>query len=303
MRWIVAGEGEGNLSGRQRRRFEPSLYQADTPGSCYRIENIRRGTTLSGVQSIPFELLSPFEQQREILELLRLLEPHKASDFRKVRLGNPAGDCGYVLLDDFKNLSRAFSFGVANDDSWDLAIAQRGIPVEQFDPGVEQAPSNHPLIHFHRKAVAAQSAEGAVTLQGLVDQHSRGRNPDLLLNCDIEGGEWNVFDAAPAESFGKFTQIICEFHGLKNLSNPAFFPVARRVFTKLHAHHAVVHVHGNNFAPIVSSHNIPLPEVIEITFANRKRYKLARSRERYPTPLDVPNNPGAPDIQLGLFVF
>jgi hypothetical protein len=254
-------------------------------------------------QSIPFELLSPFEQQRQILELLRLLEPHKASDYRKVRLGNPAGDCGYVQLDDLKNVTRAFSFGIATDDSWDLAIAQRGVPVEQFDPAIERAPSKHSLLHFHRMAVAPNPAEGAVTLQGLVEKYSGGKRPDLLLNCDIEGGEWNVFDAAPAEALGKFTQIICEFHGMKNLSNPAFFPVAKRVFTKLHAHHAVIHVHGNNFAPIVSSHNIPLPEVIELTFANRKRYALGKSREKFPTQLDSPNNPGAPDIQLGLFQF
>ena len=258
---------------------------------------------LAGDQSIPFELLSPFEQQEEILQLLRLLEPHKASGFRKVRIGNPAGDCGYVLLDDLKNLTRAFSFGVANDDSWDLAIAQRGIPVEQFDPGFEQAPSKHPLLHFHRKAVTAQSTEETVSLQDLVNQYSSGKRPDLLLNCDIETHEWNLFDAAPSEALGKFAQIICEFHGMSNLSNPAFFPMAKRVFTKLHEHFAVVHVHGNNFAHIANCHNIPVPHVIELTFASRKRYKFEKSRERYPTPLDVPNNPGVPDIQLGLFVF
>jgi hypothetical protein len=258
---------------------------------------------LSADQPMPFELLSPFEQQNEILKLLRLLEPHRASDYSKIRVGNAAGDGGYVLLDDFKNVACALSFGVANDDSWDLAIAQRGIPVEQFDPGVEQAPSDHPLLHFHRKAVAAQTTEGTASLQDLVDRYSSGKRPDLLLNCDIETHEWNLFDAAPADALARFSQIVCEFHGMSNLSNPAFFPKAKRVFAKLHAYHAVVHVHGNNFSPIANCHNIPVPAVIELTFANRKRYKFEKSRERYPTSLDRPNNPNAVDIQLGPFQF
>src|SRR5258708_3889681 len=78
----------------------------------------------------PFELLSSFEQQKEILDLIRLLEPHKASDCRKIRVGC-LGDGGYVQLDDLKNVTRAFSFGIGNNDQWDLAIAKRGVPVEQ----------------------------------------------------------------------------------------------------------------------------------------------------------------------------
>jgi hypothetical protein len=250
----------------------------------------------------PFELLSPFEQQKEILDLIRLLEPHKASDCRKIRIGSH-GDGGYVQLDDLKHVTRAFSFGIADNDQWDLAIAKRGVPVEQFDPSIEKAPSSHSLLHFHRKMVAGFSAEGTVTLESLVNQYSAGKAPELLLNCDIEGGEWDVFDSTPSSALSKFTQIICEFHGMSNLSNPNFFPKAKRVFTKIHEHFAVVHVHANNFAPIASSHNIPLPNVIEVTFAHRRRYTLGKSREKFPGPLDSPNDLQTPDIQLGLFQF
>jgi len=238
----------------------------------------------------------------EILALLRLLEPRKASDYAKIRVGTN-GDGGYVQLDDLKGISRAFSIGVADNDDWDLAMAKAGVPVEQFDHSIERAPSKHPLLHFHRKMISVDAAAETATLPDLVAEHSKVIAPDLILKMDIENSEWDVLDHTPEAVLAKFAQIVCEFHNLSYLTDLTFRARAQRVFGKLHRLFAVVHVHGNNCCSFVDVCNIALPDLLEVTFASRARYSFVESDETFPTPLDAPNCPNVPSMVLGTFRF
>ena len=65
----------------------------------------------------------------------------------------------------------------------------------------------------------------------------------------------------------------------------------------------MIHVHGNNFMPLIAVGNVPFPEVLEVTFANRNRYDFEDSDEIFPTRLDQPNWPGGADLYLGQFKF
>lgn len=242
------------------------------------------------------------ELQGEILTVLRLLEPKKVVGYAKTRVGSD-GDGGYVLVDDFTGISHALSFGVSDDDNWDLAIAQSGIPVEQFDHTIERAPSDHPLLHFHRKMISAEAEADTATLPDLVAEHSQLDAPDLILKIDIDGSEWDVFDHAPEATLAKLAQIACEFHDLSHLKNAQFRSRADRVFEKLSRHFAPVHVHANNWGGLGLIERIPIPDVLEVTYANRLRYGFVESHETFPTPLDAPNSKDAPDIALGGFRF
>jgi hypothetical protein len=63
--------------------------------------------------------------QDEIKTTLRLLRPYAAKGFKKARFGS-ANDGGYVHLDDFRGVDTAFSFGVEQNASWDVDVAERG---------------------------------------------------------------------------------------------------------------------------------------------------------------------------------
>ncbi len=241
-------------------------------------------------------------QQRAIRDVLRHLEPKKVVGFEKKRVGSP-GDGGYVQIDDLEGIRHAFSFGVSDNDSWDLAMAEAGVPVEQFDHSIERAPSSHPLLRFHRKMISADATDETATLPDLVATYSTSSDPDLILKIDIEGCEWDVFDRASDAVLSKFTQIMCEFHDLSRLIDPEFQARAMRVLTKLVATFAPVHVHGNNCCGLSNVANIPLPDVLEITFANRRRYAFVDNTEVFPTPLDAPSDDRIPDIALGSFRF
>lgn len=249
----------------------------------------------------PETIASP-ELQREIVGVLRLLEPKAVADFQKIRVGS-AGDGGYVQIDDLEGVSHALSFGISDNDEWDLVLAKAGVPVEQFDHTIESAPSSHPLLHFHRKMISIEATPVSATLPDLVAQHSKSDGPDLILKIDIEGCEWDVFDHASDDALSKLSQIVCEFHDLSDLRNPAFRARAKRVFAKLARQFAPIHVHANNIGGLYNVANVPTPGVLEVTFANRRRYRFADSAETFPTALDAASNPEIPDIWLGAFRF
>lgn len=117
---------------------------------------------------------------------------------------------------------------------------------------------------------------------------------------DIEGDEWQIFSATPKNDLRKFSQIICKFHAFHAVDNDDWYKRALTVLEKLHQVFAVVHIHANNYAPLNVIGNLPFPEVLEVTYAARLRYRFEPTDEIFPTSLDAPNNPNLPDFFLEL---
>jgi hypothetical protein len=78
-------------------------------------KNIRR---LLGFKRPP---LPSHQMQANILALPRNFSPQTAIGYSKIRVGRDGDGC-YVMVDDFKDITAAFSFGIGNDASRDLAI-------------------------------------------------------------------------------------------------------------------------------------------------------------------------------------
>jgi hypothetical protein len=64
---------------------------------------------------------------------------------------------------------------------------------------------------------------------------------------------------------------------------------------------AAVHVHGNNFAPMLAIGNLLFPQVLEVTFASRAKYTFGDADEVFPGELDSPNWAARKDYNLGCF--
>ena len=63
------------------------------------------------------------------------------------------------MLDDFAGITSAFSLGVGLDDSWDIEIANRNIPVYAFDHTVVASPDTHANLHFLRRKIVPRPDE------------------------------------------------------------------------------------------------------------------------------------------------
>ncbi len=243
------------------------------------------------------------EEQATFLALARLCSPCSTVGQRKIRLGR-VNDGGYVMLDDFAGIVAAYSFGVGDDISWDVEIAQRGVPTYQLDDTLDQSPTPHSNLTFIPAKIGSSADSAGETIKGLLDRYSPGAgSASLILKIDIEGDEWSVFDDVDVDDLSRFAQIVCEFHDFHRATEPLWYHRALRVMQKLRLNFEVVHVHGNNYAGHIAIANVPFPQVLEITFANRARYRFTACEEIFPTSLDQPNTLTAPDLFLGSFKF
>jgi Methyltransferase FkbM domain len=241
-------------------------------------------------------------RQNSVLSMASNFLPHRAAGFEKIRLGSRF-DGGYVMIDDFRDIKLALSFGIESNASWDLEIAERGVPVWQYDHTVDAGPVAHPLIRFNKLKIAAQPEDEARTVRQILAEGKVSKPGSVILKIDIENDEWDVFDACADTDLACFSQILVEFHSFSRAVDRNWLDRAKRVLEKLNKIFAVVHVHANNWTGLSNVSNVYLPETLEISFANRTRYDLEPSGEVFPTAIDQPNNPLLPDLYLGTFTF
>jgi hypothetical protein len=234
-----------------------------------------------------------------IRRFVAAVRPHMAVGAGKIRLGGRA-DGGYVMLDPGAN-GLAYSFGVSDSSPWDLALAELGFKVYQYDGSIEQAPDAHPNLFFQRSFIsgAALPPPGSLNLMQVIERHGHQAERDLILQMDIEGEEWEVLANLPQAELMRFSQLIVEFHDL------AFAESRLAVLEKLLETHLPVHFHYNNcvqeavYCPaglFVYAH-----KAMEITYARRADYEFIPCAARYPTSLDCPNEKKYLDIPIGYF--
>jgi hypothetical protein len=233
---------------------------------------------------------------------LAALRPFQVGNAAKTRLGR-ANDGGYVVINDFAGVDGVLSLGVGRDTSWDLALAERGLTVRQYDDTGNARSQPHPSLAFHRVRIAPEDGANAVSIQTVLGERRAAGDRRLILKLALDGDEWDCLDALDADLLQSCSQIVVAFHYLHRLAEQEFSDVAYRCFSKLSAGFFVCHVHGNNFGHLYNVGNVTVPDTLEVTFANRACYQPIDSPEIFPTPIDMPNQPGRADIFLGTFRF
>jgi hypothetical protein len=244
-------------------------------------------------------------QHTGIRRILSLLTPSAVINASKVRIGGEH-DGGYLMIDDLQDVRVCYSLGIGFDISWDADMAERGAAIFQYDHTVTGPPGQHRAFHFRPVRIAPTDGGNSGnmrTIQTLLEENGHASETEMILKMDIEGAEWDVLDYASPLTLERFRQIVCEFHGFSGLSDNGWCERAERVLVKLLSTHAPVHVHGNNFGGFNTVEGLPIPDVLEVTFARRSSYSFESSSELFPTELDRPNSPKKPDIYLGSFSF
>lgn len=242
--------------------------------------------------------------QQAIRSSLAQLTPMKVNGVAKIRVGG-AGDGGYVMTDDIAPGPVCYSIGVGPDVSWDVDMAtNRGATVHQYDHTVDAPPARHPLCRFNKVGLGdTDDAPELRRLDTLIRANGDDDRADLILKCDIEGAEWRSLACLPQGYFGRFDQIVMELHWLDHLHDAAFRLTWANVIGNIYATHQCFHIHGNNYGEIAIVHGVPVPQVVEVSFARRAGRSFSVSDEMSPGPLDRRNREDAPDLFLGGFRF
>ena len=238
----------------------------------------------------------------EKMEKISSLISPQETNFELVRIGGE-NDGGYLLPNDFSNLSACYSPGVGDSAEFELSMSQKGIKCFLADASVNKSPIKNENIHFDKMFIGAKTKDNKITLCDWIDKYSKNTD-DLILQMDIEGDEYEVLEKTSVETLSRFRIIIIEFHRTHLILTKNGYRKMIRSLEKIHKNFIPVHLHNNNARPFIKFNNYLIPRVFELTFIRRDRVKHFRPVKFLPHHLDQPNvagleNPKVPDWMYG----
>lgn len=235
------------------------------------------------------EMITKATERKKITDLIESLYPfHIQNDL--VRLG-PNGDGGYLVPNDLDNIEACFSPGVDKISEFELDCLKHGMKIFLADKSVENPNFNLPddKYDFIKMFVGCTNNDEFITMDDWVNSKCKSDNSDLLLQMDIEGGEYNSLINMSDNLIKRFRIMVIEFHWLDNLWDPYFFNLNRTVFNKILQTHVCVHIHPNNCCGIGSRFGLEIPRIAEFTFIRKDRVKIKNYVSKFPHDLDYDN--------------
>ncbi|HGL4262242.1 FkbM family methyltransferase [Burkholderia dolosa] len=228
-----------------------------------------------------------------------LMRPMDVVGKRLIRMGRPH-DGGYIMVDHALHGAIAYSLGINDDVSWDLDMAELGCQIFQYDHTIAALPYEHPNFHWSKKGIAArQSTDGTLDrLDDLIAQNGHSGRRDLILKMDIEGFEWEVFEAMEENTLQQFSQIVLEVHSLV-LGGAELQSRIANVLAKLYRYHQPVHVHANNHGYLGIVGGVAMPDTMELSYVRRADHQFTMCHRMFPSDFDTPCRIDVPDFYLG----
>lgn len=231
---------------------------------------------------------------------LELLRP-QACAHRLIRIGGER-DGAYLIPADLEGIVACFSPGTDNKTSFETELAERhGIPSLMCDGSVrrEQLQLLEGMHHFEQRWLKDYDDVITSSLDRWVADSAYGSGGDLLLQIDIEGGEYGALLAASHSTLRRFRIIAMELHGLDRLDDARFLNLKfMPLLQKLQASFDLVHLHANNCLPPVAYGDRRVPPILELTFLRQDRNQPPQIPPEMPHRLDIVNVPHKPLIDL-----
>lgn len=233
------------------------------------------------------------------LKELTVVQDFRGGGYRRIGRHN---DGGYVMHNCFRDGCICYSFGINDDVSWDSFFAKRNHPVYMYDHTIEKLPYENSNFIWEKIGICGEksgSYDGCLlTLEDILKKNGHQNYEGMILKMDVEGAEWNVFSKINPNILKCFDQIVLEMHGLWNLS---MREKILETFRRLNRFHQLVHIHGSNGSFVIESGSRNIPNIIEMTYINRKGRKFIKSSRFFPTQIDEKNNGILPEIVLGFW--
>lgn len=222
-----------------------------------------------------------------------------AEKYSLIRLGQKY-DGGYVLLDDFAKNMRVYSFGIANDVSFEKELADRGLQIFMHDHTIMQLPESHENFHFNKIGISHidEPENHKLSMKTLLENNGDLGNNRLILKMDVEGAEWDFLINTPDEILSQFIQITFELHRLGGDGKSEEKILGS--LNKLNRTHQVIWIHANNFGHIEKAEEgLEIPAYIEITYLNRSLYQTKSGACHFPLAIDMPDDPTIEEYLFG----
>jgi len=235
----------------------------------------------------------------QLKELVKALRPVKTK-FELIRVGG-ANDGGYLIPNDLEGIVACYSPGVADTASFEIDLCKRGIGSHLADGSVDSAPKGFTPLSFTKKYLDGYNDEDNTDLTNWLIKteafHSKNSG-DLILQMDIEGGEYTTIINTSRGLLENFRIICIEVHDTDAWFNPIAWNTVSTFFAKLTQEFHVVHNHPNNNCGTVNASGFILPRVFELTLLRKDRSEALGFVENLPHPLDARNVLDKPVLEL-----
>ncbi|MCL2540447.1 MAG: FkbM family methyltransferase [Firmicutes bacterium] len=231
----------------------------------------------------------------------KLLVPKTPEGKSFVRIGRDH-DGGYVMVDDFKKDSAAYSIGIWKDTSWDVDVEKRNMDVFMYDYSISY-PEVDGRKKFFKIGICGENNKGKnmLTLEEMLVKDGNFDRNDMILKIDIEGAEWPVFSTLSEEILSKFSQVVVEWHWViqRLKKRGGYYEQMIEAFNRINKTHQVVHVHGVNQALYTMIGNVPMCNVLEVTYLRKAGNKFLNVSSNEARALDKPCMKWLPEVSFG----
>ena len=202
---------------------------------------------------------------------------------KRILLGAKYDGC-YVLLDDFKNIKIAYSFGIHTNIQFDKALADKGIDVFMYDHTINSLPYENPKFHWKKIGLCGvgQKHQNMKNLEELILENGHINEKDMILKIDIEFWEWESILHLKEETLNKFKYIAIEYH----FRDKKYYTIENlyyNVLKKISKTHQAFYIRCNaNRSKITKFGNNRICKVLEVSYIIKKGNIFKKDETIYP---------------------
>ena len=212
--------------------------------------------------------------------IYHLIYPKKVIGKNRILIGNKSDGC-YVLLDDFKDIKYAYSFGIEKKIQFDKALADRGIDVYMYDHTINNLPYNNSRFHWKKIGIAGKNKTNnkLKTLEELILMNGHSLEKNMILKIDVEHCEWDSLKDLPDNILTQFKYIIIEYHFNIELNEAQLY---YNVIKKLNKNHQVFYIRCHGRYRIVRFGNNIICQYLEVSYIIKENNQFTKDDSIYP---------------------
>ena len=222
------------------------------------------------------------EQDSELC-IYHLIVPKNVVGKKKILIGAKK-DGGYVLLNDFKNIKIAYSFGISNNIHFDKDLADKGIDVYMYDHTINKLPFNNSKFHWKKIGISGKAFinEHLKTLEDLILENGHSLEKNMILKMDVEYSEWYSLLDLKDDILKQFKYIAIEFH-----FHPKIYKKDKKLYynvlKKLQKTHQSFYFRCNgNRSSIITFGNNRICKILEVSYIIKEGNKFIKDESIYP---------------------
>ena len=232
--------------------------------------------------------------------IYHLICPKKCVGKKRILIGEKK-DGSYVLLDDFKDIKIAYSFGISYKIDFDKALADRGIDIYMYDHTINNLPYNNSKFHWQKIGIAGNKEKNdkLKTLEELILINGHTLEKNMILKMDVEYSEWNSLKDLPDNILNQFKYILIEFHFDEKKNIKLYYNVLK----KLQNNHQVFYIRCNGRNKIITFGNNRICKYLEVSYVIKEGNQFTIDDTIYPIfefDFKPPNLKGKSEMNLNI---